>query len=103
MYLPGHQQRKNCRKPWSYLTIKLFKEEDSYKYHGQYENIRYVGPPNKAHETVNYKKRVRKIWSSELRAYNNTLHIFFLHYQPNTNFWNHLLDNPGKLKMTYYS
>ena len=46
------------------------KDGDSYKYLGQDENIGYVGPLNKARVTAEHKKRVRKIWSSELSAYN---------------------------------
>ena len=52
------------------VTIKPLKDGDSYKYLGQDENIGYVGPLNKARVTAEYKKRVRKIWSSELSAYN---------------------------------
>ena len=52
------------------VTIKPLKVGDSYKYLGQDENIGYVGPLNKTRVTAEYKKRVRKIWSSELSAYN---------------------------------
>ena len=52
------------------VAIKPLKDGDSYKYLGQDENIGYVGPLNKARVTAEYKKRVRKIWSSELSAYN---------------------------------
>ena len=52
------------------VTIKPLKDGDSYKYLGQDENIGYVGPHNKARVTAEYKKCVRKIWSSELSAYN---------------------------------
>ena len=37
------------------LTIKPFKEEDSHNYHGQDENVGYVGPLNKTRVTANYK------------------------------------------------
>ena len=52
------------------VAIKPLKDGDSYKYLSQDENIGYVGPLNKARVTAEYKKRVRKIWSSELSAYN---------------------------------
>ena len=52
------------------VTIKPLKEGDSYKYLGQDKNIGYAGPLNKACVKAKYKKRVRKIWSSELFAYN---------------------------------
>ena len=52
------------------VTIKPLKDGDSYKYLGQDENIGYVGPLNKACVTAEYKKHARKIWSSELSAYN---------------------------------
>ena len=58
------------------VTIKPFKEEDSHKYHGQDENIGYMGPLDKARVTADYKKRVRKIWSSKLSAYNKHISHF---------------------------
>ena len=58
------------------VTIKPFKEDDSHKYHGQNENIGLVGPLDKARVTADYKKRVRKIWSSELSAYNKHIAHF---------------------------
>ena len=58
------------------VTIKPFKEEDSHKYHGQDENIGYVEPLDKACVTADYKKRVRKIWSSELFTYNKCIGHF---------------------------
>ena len=51
------------------ITIKSLEEGDSNIYLGQDENIWYERPLNKARVTTDYKKRVRKIWSSELSAY----------------------------------
>ena len=55
------------------VCIKPIKEGESYKYLGQDENLRYVGSLNKERVTTKYKKRVRKIWGSELSAYNKHL------------------------------
>ena len=55
------------------VCIKPIKEGESYKYLGQGENLGYVGSLNKKRVTTEYKKRVRKIWSSELSAYNKHL------------------------------
>ena len=52
------------------VAIKPLKDKDLYKYLGQDENIGYLGPLNKACVTAEYKKCVRKIWSSKLSAYN---------------------------------
>ena len=52
------------------ITINPVKEGDSYKYLGQDENLGYVGPVNKKRVTSEYYKRVKKIWKSELSAYN---------------------------------
>ena len=53
------------------VTMKPLKDGDSYKFLGQDENSGYVEPLNKARVTAEYKKRVQKIWSSELCPYNN--------------------------------
>ena len=83
------------------VAIKPLKDRDSHKYLGQNENIGYVGPLNKARGTAEYKKRVQKIWSSELSAYNK--HIAHNNTtSPNTNFWNHLLDSPGNRELRYH-
>ena len=55
------------------ICIKPIKEGESYKYLGQDENFGYVGSLNKEIVTTEYKKKVRKIWSSELSAYNKHL------------------------------
>ena len=52
------------------VTINPMKEGDSYKYLGKDENLGYVGPVNKKRVTNEYYKRVKKIWKSELSAYN---------------------------------
>ena len=52
------------------FCIKPIKEGESYKYLGQNENLGYVGTLNKGRVTTEYKKSVRKIWSSEFSAYN---------------------------------
>ena len=55
------------------LTIKPIQEGESYRYLGQDENIAYEGKINKERVTKEYLSRVRKIWSSELSAYNKTI------------------------------
>ena len=52
------------------VTINPMKERDSYKYLGQDENLGYVGPVNKKRVTNENYERVKKIWKSELSAYN---------------------------------
>ena len=52
------------------LRIKELPEEDNYKNLGIDESIGYDGPLNKNRVTSEYKKRVRKIWSSELNNIN---------------------------------
>ena len=55
------------------LTIKSVKEGDTYKYIGIDGNISYNGPINKERVLKEYFTRTRKIWSSELRAYNKVI------------------------------
>ena len=55
------------------LTIKSVKEGDTYKYLGIDENIGYHGPINKETVSKEYFTRIRKIWSSELSAYNKLI------------------------------
>ena len=52
------------------VTINPVKDGDSYKYLGQDENLGCAGPVNKKRVTNEYYKRVKKIWKSELSAYN---------------------------------
>ena len=84
------------------VAIKPLKDGDLYKYLGQDEKIGYVGPINKARVTAEYKKRVRKNWSSELSAYNEHIAHNVLTTSPNTDFWNHLLDNPGNSELRHH-
>ena len=55
------------------LTIKSVKEGDTYKYLGIDENISYHGSINKERVSKEYFTRTRKIWSSELIAYNKVV------------------------------
>ena len=55
------------------LKIKLIQEGESYRYLGQDENVAYEGTINKERVTNEYLSRVKKIWSSELSAYNKTI------------------------------
>ena len=52
------------------LTVKELPEGDSYKYLGLDEGIGFDGPLNKERVKAEYKRRVRKIWSSELNNIN---------------------------------
>ena len=55
------------------LKIKPIQEGESYRYLGQEENVAYEGTINKERVTNEYLSRVKKIWSSELSAYNKTI------------------------------
>ena len=55
------------------LTIKPIEEGESYRYLGQDENIAYEGTINKEKVSKEYLSRVKKIWSSELSAFNKTI------------------------------
>ena len=52
------------------LTIQELKEGEQYKYLGKDESVGYHGPLNKERVLKEYKRRVRKIWSSELYGNN---------------------------------
>ena len=52
------------------LTDKELPERDSYKYLGLDKSIGFDGPLNKERVKTEYKRRVRKIWSSELNNIN---------------------------------
>ena len=54
------------------LSIRPLKEGECYRYLGQDENLSYNGPINKERVTKEYYGRVRKLWSSELSAYNKS-------------------------------
>ena len=55
------------------LTIKPIQEGESYRYLGQDENIAYEGTVNKEMVSKEYLSRVKKIWLSELTAFNKTI------------------------------
>ena len=55
------------------LKIKPIIEGETYKYLGQDENIAYSGPVNKERVSSEYFKRGRKIWKSELSAFNKQI------------------------------
>ena len=55
------------------LTIKPVKKGDIYKYLRIDENISYHGPINKERVSKEYFTRTRKIWPSELSAYNKVI------------------------------
>ena len=55
------------------LTIKPIQEGESYRYLGQDEYIAYEGTINKERVSKEYLSRVKKIWSSELSAFNKTI------------------------------
>ena len=60
------------------LTIKEIENGDSYRYLGIDEAVGALGPLNKDKVTKEYKKRVRKIWNSELNRQNKvTVHNTF--------------------------
>ena len=52
------------------LMVQELKEEEQYKSLGQDESIGYHGPLNKGRVIKEYKRRVRKIWSSKLYGNN---------------------------------
>ena len=55
------------------VTIKPLSNGESYRYLGQDENLSHDGPVNEERVTKEYYRRVRKIWSSHLSAYNKTV------------------------------
>ena len=55
------------------LTIKTIQESEKYQYLGQEENIAYEGTINKERVSKEDLSRVKKIWSSELPAFNKTI------------------------------
>ena len=55
------------------ILTQPIKEGDTYKYLGQDENINFDGHINKEGVTEEYFTRVRKIWISELSAYNKVI------------------------------
>ena len=55
------------------IVIQPIEEGGTYKYLGQDENINFDGPINKERVTKEYFTRVRKLWTSELSAYNKVI------------------------------
>ena len=55
------------------LTVKPIQEGKSYRYLGQDGNTAYEGTINKERDSKEYLSRVKKIWSSELSAFNKTI------------------------------
>ena len=55
------------------LTITEIEEGDHYKYLGIDESVGYDGPLNKQRVIKEYKRRVNKIWKSELNAVNKSI------------------------------
>lgn len=53
--------------------INELKEEQTYKYLGFDETTRFASILNKNNLTKEYVRRLRKIWSSQLNAYNKSL------------------------------
>ena len=52
------------------LMVQELKEEEQYKYLGQDESVGYHGPLSKERVLKEYKRRVRKIWTSKLYGTN---------------------------------
>ena len=60
------------------LTVRELEHGEMYTYLGQDESISFNGPLNKERVTNEYKRRVRKIWSSALYSNNKiTAHNTF--------------------------
>ena len=55
------------------IVIQPIEEGDTYKYLRQDENINFDGPFNKERVTKECFTRVRKMWTSELSAYNKVI------------------------------
>ena len=55
------------------IVIQPIEEGDTYKYLRQDESINFDGPFNKERVTKECFTRVRKIWTSELSAYNKVI------------------------------
>ena len=75
-----HGKRKSLGKSIKIngLTVRELEHGEMYTYLGQDESIRYNGPLNKERVTNEYKRRVRKIWSSDLYSNNKvTTHNTF--------------------------
>ena len=56
-----------------HLTVQQIKEGDHYKYLGIDESVGFDGPLNKDRVIKEYKRRVNRIWRSELNAINKSV------------------------------
>ena len=56
-----------------HLTVQEIKEGDNYKYLGIDESVGFDGPLNKERVIKEYKRRVNRIWRSELNAINKSI------------------------------
>ena len=75
-----HGKRKSLGKSIKIngLTVRELEHGEMYTYLGQDESISYNGPLNKERVTNEYKRRVRKLWSSDLYSNNKiTAHNTF--------------------------
>ena len=55
------------------VKIQEIEEESTYKYLGMEESISYNNKMNKDNILKEYKRRLRRIWASELNAYNKVI------------------------------
>ena len=55
------------------VRIKELEEEETYKYLGLHESVNFCNSMNKSNAIKEYNRRLRKIWSSELNAYNKVV------------------------------
>ena len=55
------------------VKIRELEEEESYKYLGLDESVQFENAINKENIITEYSRRLRKIWSSELNAFNKIL------------------------------
>ena len=56
-----------------HLTVQEIKEGDNYKYLGTDESVGFDGPLNKERVIKEYRRRVNRIWRSELNAINKSI------------------------------
>ena len=78
------------------LRVKELQEEELYTFLGQDEAVGYNGPLNKEKMTEEYKRRVCKIWTSELYSCNKkTAQKYFRSATDNAYHWDIELDKEG--------
>ena len=56
-----------------HLTVQEIKEGDNYKYLGIDESVSFDGPLNRERVIKEYKRRVNRIWRSELNAISKSI------------------------------